>query len=381
MQPMLFLSPFLVALGLLQLWAAYRKLSGLSLTGRRHRTGCLLGVALLAAGVWLLPTTAWVLATTAPASLLALAVLVAIGSLNGRHLDTARFLHPGDWPEGRCRAVRIPNAEQVIPGLFIIPPHPKGAAVCLIHGSGDNKTAFKWRLIGALLDRGLTVLTIDLAGHGENHAPQRWPDCTTEIPAALGWLRQQPGVERIGLLGISMGALLSLHAAVAARPDVLAACEAPVTFQYSRSMVRHELWNLLRSPILDLMQDVTAWQIWHIWHGPRGRRDIALPDLIERLDVAHQMGQLSCPVHLVYGQRDGIAPPDHGRRLLQQAAGPVQLTIVPRASHLALTLMPAVTGLLADWFAQHLAGCEPERAAQPGDTRRPVPDNPFPPLS
>ena len=373
---MIFLSPFLLVLGLLQLWAAYRRLSGLSLTGRWHRAGYLVGIVLLAAGVWLLPTTVWVLATTLPASLLALAALVAIGSLSGQHLDTAHFLRPGDWPEGHCRAVRIPNGQKVMPGLFIIPPRPTGAAVCLVHGSGDNKTAFKWRLIGELLDHELAVLTIDLAGHGENQAPQRWPDCTTEIPAALGWLREQPGIERIGLLGISMGAVLSVRAAVTTCPEALALCEAPVSFQYSRSLVRHELWNLLRSPILDVMQDVTAWQIWRLWNGPRGQRDIALSDLIERLDAAHQVGQLSCPMHLVYGQRDGIAPPQHGRCLLQRARGPAQLTIVPRASHLALTLLPATTRLLADWFAQHLEGCGPEGGAHQRDVCRPFPDPP-----
>lgn len=378
---MIFLSPFLLLLGVLQLWVAYRKLSGVSLTGRRRRLGYLVGVVALAAGGWLLPATALVLITTLPAGLLALATLVAVGSLSGRHLDTAHFLRPGDWPEGRCRAVCIPNGEKVIPGLFLVPPQPTGAAICLVHGSGDNKTAFKWRLIGALLDRGLTVLTIDLAGHGENQTPQRWPDCTTEIPAALGWLQEQPGVERIGLLGISMGAVLGARAAVTARPDALALCEAPITFQYSPSMVRHEIWNLLRSPILDVMGDITAWQLWHIWHGPRGRREIALADLIERMDMLHQVGQLSCPLHLVYGQRDEIAPPEHGQRLLQQAGGAAQLTIVPRASHLALTLLPATAGLLADWFAQHLGDGQAGCGAQQRDTGRQVSEDFFQPTS
>jgi pimeloyl-ACP methyl ester carboxylesterase len=373
------LSPFLLLLGLLQLWVAYRKLSGVSLTGPRRRLGYLVGIVVLAAGGCLMPATAWVLVTTVPAGLLALATLVAVGSLSGRRLDTAHFLRPGDWPEGRCRAVRIPNGEKVIPGLFLIPPRPAGAAVCLVHGSGDNKTAFKWRLIGALLDRELTVLTIDLAGHGENRTPQRWPDCTTEIPAALNWLREQPGIQRIGLLGISMGAALGARAAVTARPDALALCEAPVSFQYSRSVVRHEIWNLLHSPVLDVMGDITTWQFWHIWHGPRGRREIALPDLIERLDMLHQVGQLSCPLHLVYGQRDEIAPPEHGRRLLQQAGGCAQLTIIPGASHLSLTLLPATTGLLADWFARHLEGCQPAGSAQRRDTGRQVSEDPWRP--
>ena len=244
--------------------------------------------------------------------------------------------------------------------LLITPPAQSGAAVCMIHGSGDTKSAFKWRLIRSLLDRRLTVLTIDLAGHGENQTPQRWPDCTTEIPAALEWLRDQPGVQRVGLLGISMGGTLSARAAVVASPDALTLCETPITFHFSQGMVRREVWHLLRSPILDLMGEITAWQIWRTWRVERGRREIALSELISRLDVANQVAGLTCPVHLVYGQRDHVAPPDHGQRLHQAATGPSQLTVVPGASHLALILMPETNRAIADWFADHLETRQPD---------------------
>jgi pimeloyl-ACP methyl ester carboxylesterase len=354
---MIFLAPWLLTLGLMQLIAAFMDLRGVSLTGSRRWLGYLVGVALFAAGAYLLPPTPLVFGMILPASALALASLLAVSSLIGRHLDPTRFLRPGDWPAGHCQAVRIPNGERVIPGLLITPPAPTAAAVCLIHGSGDNKTAFKWRLIGALLSRGLTVLTIDLAGHGENRTPQRWPDCTTEIPAALAWLRDRPGVEHVGLLGISMGGALSAHAAVTARPDALALCETPIAFHYTRRMVRREVWHTLRSPVLDLMRETTAWQIWQTWHAGQGKREIALSDLIQRLDVPGHIARVSCPLHLVYGQRDGIAPlRHHGQYLYQVATGPSQLTIVPGASHLTLILLPQTTHTLADWFAEYLIG-------------------------
>ena len=357
---MVFLSPFLLILGLVQLAAARTNLRGLSLTGGRRGLGYLAGAALLVGGMLLLPGTLWVLFFAIPASALALACLATVGSITGRHLDTARFLRPGDWPEADCQAVRIPNGERLIPGLLLTPPDASGAAVCLIHGSGDTKSAFKWRLIRSLLGRMLTVLTIDLAGHGENQTPQRWPDCTSEIPAALEWLRDQPGVRRVGLLGISMGGALSAHAAVIASPDALTLCETPITFQFTRTMVRREMWHLLRSPILDLMGEITAWQIWRTWRVERGRREIALSELIDRIDVPNQVAQLACPLHLVYGQRDHIAPPDHGQRLHQAATAPSKLTVVPRASHLALILMPETNRAIADWLTDHLETRQPD---------------------
>jgi pimeloyl-ACP methyl ester carboxylesterase len=263
-------------------------------------------------------------------------------------------LRPGEWPEGFCQSARIPNGSEAIPALLITPPDRTDAAICLIHGSGDNKTAYKWRLARELLNKGLTILAIDLAGHGESQTPQRWPDCTTEIPAALTWLRNQPGVKHVGLLGISMGGALSAHAAVVASPDALALCETPITFHYTRSMVWREMWNFLRSPILDLMREVTVWRIWRLWNAEKGVREVALSDLIRRLDVPGHVAKLSCPLHLIYGQRDDIAPPDHGRRLREAANIPTRLTLVPGASHLTLILMPQTTHTLAKWFAEQL---------------------------
>ena len=351
---MIFLSPFLLTLGLMQLIAAHMGLRGVSLTGRWRWPGYLLGGALFAGGVLLLPRSPLALVMVLPASLLALVCLLALGSLIGYRLNSARFLRPGDWPEGHCEAVHIPNGDSAIPGLLITPPAATGGAVCLTHGSGDTKTAFKWRLIGALLNRGLTVLTIDLAGHGENETPQRWPECTTEIPAALAWLRAQPGVQRVGLLGISMGGALSAHAAVAASPEVLALCETPTTFEYTPAMAWREGWHTARSPVLDLMRETTAWQIWRAWNVGSGRREIALSDLIRFLDVPRQVARLTCPLLLVYGRRDDIAPADHGRRLYQVAKSHSHLLLVPGASHLTLILLPLATRFLADWFAQYL---------------------------
>jgi pimeloyl-ACP methyl ester carboxylesterase len=355
---MTFLSTFLLILGLMQLAAAHMDLRGMSLTGRWRGLGYLAGGFLFIGGAFLLPGTAVVFVWLLPTSALALICLISAGSLVGRHLDPARFMRPGNWPEGRCQAVHIPNKGYIIPGLFIIPPTPTGAAVCLVHGSGDNKTAFKWRLISALLSRGLSVLTVDLAGHGQNQAPQRWPECTSEIPAVLAWLRARPDTGRVGLLGISMGGALSAQAAVAASPDALAMCETPLAFHYTRAIVWQEVWDVLRSPSLDLMREITAWKIWRTWSTRHGKREITLSDLIRRLDVPAHVARLSCPLFLVYGQRDKIAPTDHGQRLYQAANVPTQLTIVSGASHLTLTLMSETTHALANWFAIHLGSGE-----------------------
>ncbi len=351
---MVFLSPFLLMLGLMQLVAAHFNLRGVSLTGSRRWPGYLVAIVLVVSGLLAAPRTLWVFAALLPTSLLALICLVGVGSWLGRNLDPAHFLRPGEWPEGRCEAVCIPHDGGSIPGLLITPPETSGGAVCLLHGSGDSKTAFKWRLIREMLSRRLIVLTIDLAGHGENEAPQRWPDCTAEIPAALAWLRARPGVQRVGLLGISMGGALGAQAAVTANPDAVALCETPISLEYSPALVRREAWHTLRSPVLGLLGELTAWQIRQIWTIKQGRREIGIVDLIRLLDVPGQIARLTCPVLFVYAQRDDIAPPDHGRRLSQVAAVPSRFVLVSGASHLTLILLPQAIQAISDWFVQYL---------------------------
>ena len=80
-QDMIFLSPFLLILGLLQLVAAHNDLRGVSLTGRYRRLGYLTGGILFLGGAILLPATPWVLIVVLPAGALALVSLVALGSL------------------------------------------------------------------------------------------------------------------------------------------------------------------------------------------------------------------------------------------------------------------------------------------------------------
>ncbi len=341
-------------LGLAQVWIAWKGWDGLSLVGPHRLWGFVCGLALGLLGGYLLPAVPGVFFVVLPLSLAVLATLAIGGSLSSRNLLPDRFLHPGKWQLARTSRVAIPHAGYDIPGLLLVPSQAGDLAVCLAHGSGDSKAGFKWRLVAALLQRGITVLTVDLAGHGENTQPQRWPECTTELPAAIDWLRQQPSVRRVALLGISMGGALSVSAAGKTAVDGLVLFETPVTFQYDRSLPWREAWDTLRSPAIDLLADLTVWQIWRRWQAPAGKREISLAELIRRLDVPCRMSRVTCPVLLVYGGRDHIAPPGHGRILLAARPTRCRLLVASQASHLALTQIKLVNDVVVAWLLQAL---------------------------
>jgi pimeloyl-ACP methyl ester carboxylesterase len=267
--------------------------------------------------------------------------------------------------------VQIPDGEYLMPGYLLTPsdpPHPplKGG-VLVIHGAGDTKTSYKWRLVQALLAEGLTVLTIDLPGHGDyRQRPLAYPDCLSAIPAALRFLRAQPGLEQVGLVGISLGSALAM-ASLAQNSDLtgmlhenlsglsLVALETPVALKYSRGLRYGEMWHAYRAPVLSLWREVSVRQLRQSWftggYVSRHKNTAEVIELLNPLENIANLGQM--PILLVHGGRDSIAPAAAGRAL-QQAAPQASLIEVKGASHVTLTLMMEANRQIARWVRERI---------------------------
>lgn len=367
---------FLITLGLGQLISTWQGWRAASLVGPRRWAGYSLSWLLLVAGALLLPDSGWVLGWTLPAALLALLLLLLAGS----YIDPPPHpdcLFEADHPaHGSCRRVQIPDGDYLMPGYLLTPPDPlhlppKGG-VLVIHGAGDTKTSYKWRLVQALLGEGLTVLTIDLPGHGDyRQRPLAYPDCLSAIPAAVRFLRAQPGIERVGLVGISLGSALAIASLVQTvedpkglkKPlgsgngqiDALAALETPVALKYSRGLRYGEMWHAYRAPVLSLWREVSARQLRQSWftggYVSRHKNTAEIIELLNPLENIAKLGQM--PILLVHGGRDSIAPVAAGRAL-QQAAPQATLMEVKGASHVTLTLMVEANREVARWVRERL---------------------------
>lgn len=347
-------SVFLVTLGLGQLISTRMGWRAASLVGPGRWAGYGLGSILVAAGMSLLPDCWQVLGWAFPAGLLAMAALLLGGSFIAPppHPDRALFAHA-------C-PVQIPHAGMQMPGLLLRPSAPGGGAVCVVPGAGDHKTWFKWRLVHALLAEGLAVLTIDPPGHGDyRRRPMAYPDCLSAVPAAVDFLRQQPGVKQVGVAGISLGGALAVaglseNPAAARRVSALVVLETPVRLTYNRALRWAETWRAMRAPVLSLLAEISAKQICQTWTtgGYHSRHTTA--ELIGLLNPAARIGRLkNIPTLLVYSRRDPVAPPEHARAM-QQAAGWADLLIHPTASHVTLTLLPEVNRTVANWLGKKL---------------------------
>ena len=362
-----FLATFLITIGLGQIISSSQGWRAASLVGPSRVAGYGLGLALLLSGALILPASWLDLGWTLPAGLLALGVLVLGGSYIAPSPHPDRLFSPDQPGHAGCQPVQIPDGEFLMPG-FLLRPLPAaaqtGAAVCVIPGAGDYKTCFKWRLVEALLAEGLTVLTIDPPGHGDyRYRPLVFPECLSALPAAVQFLRRQPGINRVGVAGISLGGALAIRSVVeeAARDqgnyglvEALAVLETPVSFNHSRALIYREAWRTFRAPVLSLWREISVKQMIQSWKRGGCQSPHSTTELFALLDPLENIRRIKqVPLLLVYSNRDPIAPPQTAQAM-SQAAPQAELLTSTKASHVTLTLLPEINRQVARWLRQQL---------------------------
>lgn len=84
-----------------------------------------------------------------------------------------------------------------------------GPAVLLLHQLYTNRSSWK-PLVTPLLNAGFKVLAIDLRGYGQTRGKINWTEAQNDTVAWAAWLKLQPGVQSIAIVGSSMGSNLAL---------------------------------------------------------------------------------------------------------------------------------------------------------------------------
>ncbi len=125
------------------------------------------------------------------------------------------------FPAGEVKPVEITTADSVtLTGTFYVSPNTGSPAVAMLHMVGGQRG--DWDTLARQLQAaGYNVLTLDLRGHGGSQGQREWSKMSQDAAAAYTWLASRPEVNanRIGFIGASIGANLSLNLA-AGQPGV-----------------------------------------------------------------------------------------------------------------------------------------------------------------
>jgi uncharacterized protein len=157
---------------------------------------------------------AWALTVVAAAAFAFFVVQPAVFAVYLTHLPTRRAVHDADLGAPKQPVTLTTASGLRLRGWYV--PSRNGAAVAVMHGTGSNRVgvADHARLLAR---HGYGVLIFDFHGHGDSDGrstslPARLQE---DADAALAYLRRRPDVRagRIGVIGVSLGGEVAIHAA------------------------------------------------------------------------------------------------------------------------------------------------------------------------
>ncbi|WP_083748767.1 alpha/beta hydrolase [Pelomonas sp. KK5] len=233
------------------------------------------------------------------------------------------------------------DAGDTVRGWFS-PSQPGQGAVLLLHGVRGNRTEMLSRALW-LHRAGYAVMLIDLPAHGESGGEQITYGIRegAGVRAALAELRKRAPEERIGVIGVSLGAA----ALVLGRPQ-----PAP------DAVVLESMFPTIEDAVADRLE-------LHVGSWARPLSPLLLAQLPLRLGVSadalrpiDHIAQLHTPLLLIAGEQDRHTRLPESERLFAAAAEPKQFWPVPGAAHVNLhDFAPlAYETRVGAFLAQHL---------------------------
>jgi dipeptidyl aminopeptidase/acylaminoacyl peptidase len=198
---------------------------------------------------------------------------------------------------------------------WYIPPE-NGAAIVLAHGYAHNRLMLLPEA-QFLSEQGYGALLFDFRGHGESDDAlvtlgdheQR------DMKAAIDFVAAQPGVEKIGALGFSMGAATLIQAA--AKDDRLSGVVAEASFPSLREVIRY------RSRAFGPLSQLPS--LWAVRRAGVGVNEVNPIDDLCTISPR--------PTLLIYGEIDADVPPGTPHAMLEAACDPVNLWVIEGAGH------------------------------------------------
>ncbi|XP_060742719.1 bile acid-CoA:amino acid N-acyltransferase-like [Tachysurus vachellii] len=226
--------------------------------------------------------------------------------------------------------LRVDVTEKGLKGTLFIPPGPGPfPAVLDLWGGGGGLVEYRSALLAS---KGYVALSLEYSDQKDAVGKPRTVGIEY-FEAAINVLRQHPQVcpERIGILGLSYGAFLSMHMAIFSsviKPRCIVCISSSHVLPVSGSRV--DMSGLIKKMSQKMRYDEEKRQIWRESLKP-------IPvDTLNKLD----MGRIKCPVLLIVGEDDQNCPAsesaDDMKQMMERAGNSHFLTVLsyPGAGHL-----------------------------------------------
>jgi 2,6-dihydroxypseudooxynicotine hydrolase len=254
-----------------------------------------------------------------------------------RTVDAYRKALPNLEPA--AERVEMPFEGAVLPGNLRLPRGVARPALVLMVPGLDSVKEELFTMENDFLKRGLATLSVDGPGQGENE--RRFairPDWSVVVAAIFEGLsrRDDLDLERVGLMGISMGGIYGPFAA--AREKRLRALIA-LAGPYDLS----ECWPAL-NPL------TRAGYVYYT----HSRDEAEAFERSKQLSLHGVIDKVDCPVLVIHGAKDRLFPPEQAERIAREAKH-ATLLMYPDGNHVCNNITYKYRPAMADWMKERLA--------------------------
>ena len=240
--------------------------------------------------------------------------------------------------EPAAERVELPFEGAVLPGNLRLPRGVIRPALVLMVPGLDSVKEELFTMENDFLKRGLATLSVDGPGQGENERrfPIR-PDWSGVVAAILDGLsrRDDLDLERVGLMGISMGGIYGPFAAAKEkRLRALIALAGP----YDLS----ECWPAL-NPL------TKAGYVYYT----HSRDEAEAFEKSKSLTLRGVLKDVTCPLLVIHGGKDRLFPPEQAERIVREAPN-ATLLLYPEGNHVCNNIPYKYRPAMADWLRERL---------------------------
>lgn len=192
--------------------------------------------------------------------------------------------------------------------------------IIFAHGFYNNKDAFLFKKMAQQFAESFDVIVLDFRGHGESEGLFSWTTKESQDLEAVIQYAKKNGYKKIGIIGFSLGAAVSLlQASHDQNIDSLIAVSAPYDFW----KIDYHFW------------EQEMWEDLKLNMGPKGKGKGVRPgnpfeEKIRPIDV---VSRISIPKLFIHGQKDWLINVKHSRKLFNKANEPKKIKIFEKAGH------------------------------------------------
>lgn len=218
--------------------------------------------------------------------------------------------------------------------------HGHEKVVILAHGFFNSKQAVLFKDMAKALNDDYDVIVMDFRGHGKSPGPFCWTAKEyRDVEAMLGYAHEH--YAKIGLVGFSLGAAVSIIAAARSNPITsLIAVSPPSQF----NKIDFHFWKM------DAEENI----IYNVFKEGRIGKGVYPGNLwlkkIKPLDVVEK---IKVPVFFIHGKKDWLIRPWHSERLYQKTKSRKRLEFIENGTHAEYLFRrdrDGIMKLFKEWF-------------------------------